>query len=258
MSGVGAVFSALLIGCGQATSETDAISAEPTPAAAEAVVAETPAPEPTSVVTPSEPVQTDEVRQADSHVHGAADLAIALDEDLLFVEFDSPLYSVLGFEHAPKTDAQTQAVMSAQALLADPVALLRFNPEAGCVAAEARPVDLMGGLESEGHDHGDEHDHSHDDGHHDDHDHDHDHEDDHHDEHDHESQKDDESDAHNHRDITVTYSFTCQAPDRLQWVETELFGQFATLAEIDLVYLGPAKQMSAELTPGSGRIQLVD
>lgn len=45
-----------------------------------------------------------------AHQHGVAKLALAVDGDMLEITLDSPLDNVLGFERAPRTDRERQAV----------------------------------------------------------------------------------------------------------------------------------------------------
>lgn len=174
-----------------------------------------------------------DLRQADSHVHGAANLALALDGGTISWEFESPLYNLVGFEHAPETDAQIKAFETAEAALSEPGALLQFNPEAGCSANSVKAVKLMPGNKPENHD-----DHRHE-----------------HDEH-----EDNTGNDHDpaHQNTVLSYSFTCLYPEQVRWMNVGLFDAFDNLAEIDLVYLDPAQQISAGLTPRSARIQLVD
>lgn len=174
-----------------------------------------------------------DLRQADSHVHGAANLALALDGGTISVELESPLYNLVGFEHAPETAAQIKAFETAEAALSDPGTLLQFNPEAGCTANPVKAVMLMQDNKPENHD---EHHHEHD-------------------EHGHDTGNDHDP---SHQSTVLNYSFTCLYPEQVRWMGVGLFDAFDNLAEIDLVYLGPAQQISAGLTPSSERIQLVD
>jgi len=183
----------------------------------------------------------DITRQADRHVHGDASLALALDGGTLSAELESPLYNLVGFEHAPKTSAQTSAIQTAERLLSQPAALIQFNPEASCFADPVEGVKIMPLTQQ---DDGDS-------DHHDDHSHHNDHTEVH--DEDHKSGED-----HAHKDVRLNYQFICKKPDQLKWVDLALFETFPNLTEIDLVYLGPAQQMSTSLTSGSGRIQLVD
>lgn len=45
-----------------------------------------------------------------AHMHGAARLEIAVDGTVLTLRLESPLDSLLGFEHAPRTEKQKKAV----------------------------------------------------------------------------------------------------------------------------------------------------
>ncbi|MEM7728411.1 MAG: DUF2796 domain-containing protein [Pseudomonadota bacterium] len=198
------------------------------------------------------------VRQADSHVHGAAALSMALDGERLSVELESPLYNILGFEHAPDTAEQKDAVVAAQSTLSDPAALFAFSPEAECMADPVSPVALFEEGNMHDHDHNDEH--RHDDGHShdDDHEHsdDHDHEGDHahdHDDGDHAHDDHDHDDAHVHRDVLLSYEYTCARPDALGAVELKLFDRFDELSEVELVYLGPNAQTGRTVSRGGAR-----
>ena len=189
----------------------------------------------------------EEMRQVGSHVHGAANLAIALDGSSLTIELESPYYNLVGFEHAPETEEQKSSLKLAEAALSDAGSMFRFNEDADCQSDSAKSIKLMA---SSGHDHDDHH---HEDDHH--HDDDHAHEDDHAHDGDH-ADKEDGHEGHNHKDASLSFNFTCQSPDNLEWVETGLFEAFENLEEIDFVYLGPTTQISDTLTPSSGRTNL--
>lgn len=173
------------------------------------------------------------LRQVEAHVHGGATLAIAVDGKDVTAELETPLYNLLGFEHAPETAEQKEAVEKAEKQLSEPSALIRFNEEAGC---KAMPVTST----TELFDHDDEH-HDDDHGHHEKNDHDH-----HDDEknHDHEDHKD-------HRDVVISYGFTCAAPKNLTRLNADLLTAFPLMDELDVVYLGANNQASFELTPST-------
>jgi len=174
------------------------------------------------------------VRQVGSHVHGDALLALALDGSTLTAELESPLFNLLGFEHAPDTKAEQSTLKQAEAALANPAALLMFNPEAGCaVQPMSGPVTLFPD--------------AHDDDHHDDDDHDDDdHNDDEHTEH-----AEDE-----HQDVILEYVYTCANPAKLSFVKTQLFTLFPNLSELETVYLGAVVQKQTILKPGKNRLDL--
>lgn len=67
-----------------------------------------------------------------AHVHGRIQLGVALDGQQLVVDIDTPLDSLLGFEHAPRTSAQKTLAADWAARLRTGTGLLRPNPEARC------------------------------------------------------------------------------------------------------------------------------
>lgn len=70
-----------------------------------------------------------------AHVHGLMRLDIAVEKQLLTVQLESPLDSLLGFEHRPSTPAQRQAADALLKQMADAGAL--FKPDA---AAQCKPT----------------------------------------------------------------------------------------------------------------------
>lgn len=69
---------------------------------------------------------------AAGHVHGQMQLELAVDGGSVQIHIESPLDSLLGFEHLPKTPAQKQAVAQLQAQMKDAGALFRLDAAAGC------------------------------------------------------------------------------------------------------------------------------
>ena len=82
----------------------------------------------------------DDTRQLGSHVHGGASLALVLEGRKLTAELETPLYNILGFEHEPETDAQTEMVESVQKKLVNGSALFKFNQDAGCISIATSPT----------------------------------------------------------------------------------------------------------------------
>lgn len=72
-----------------------------------------------------------------AHVHGLIELGVAIDGTNVVVDIDSPMDSLLGFEHTPRTTQQKQAASQWAQRLKAPQEILRFNPEAGCTVREA-------------------------------------------------------------------------------------------------------------------------
>lgn len=69
-----------------------------------------------------------------AHAHGKGELELLVDGQTVQGVFRTPMDSLLGFEHAPKTDAQRNAVDSLRKRLANPAAVLSPNLEAQCTA----------------------------------------------------------------------------------------------------------------------------
>ncbi|MCE8000270.1 MAG: DUF2796 domain-containing protein [Rhodobiaceae bacterium] len=172
----------------------------------------------------------DEKRHAESHVHGAAELAFALDGNQLAVEFKSPGANIVGFEHEAKEADEIAAVKAAIEKLKMGSALIQVEG-AGCTLAEA-DVEAEG-LLAEAH-----HDEHHEDEHHEDEHHD--------DEHEHHEDAHEGEDAH--AEFEVKYTFECATPDQLSGVSVAFFEQWPGIEEIETVFLSGDHQKSVELT----------
>jgi len=88
-----------------------------------------------------------EQRHHGAHEHGSAQLNLAWEGNVVTIELESPAVNIVGFEHAPRTDAQKQAVQSAVAKLQDADALFAFTPEARC---SGRATDVESELDKGG------------------------------------------------------------------------------------------------------------
>ena len=71
-------------------------------------------------------------RDLGSHVHGEVLLNIVLEADHLDFEMISPAMNITGFEHAPSTEEEQQAIKQAVALLGDTGSLLAVPDAALC------------------------------------------------------------------------------------------------------------------------------
>lgn len=66
------------------------------------------------------------------HEHGVVKLDVALDGGELTLVVEMPLDSLVGFERAPRTDAERQAAVAALARMRDGAALFRLDAAARC------------------------------------------------------------------------------------------------------------------------------
>jgi len=165
-------------------------------------------------------------RSADSHTHGDAQLAIVLENGAITIELDSPLYNILGFEHAPETDAQKATLSQVEKQLGGGNELFTFNSGADCKPfSETHKVTLFN---------------------------DDDHDDDHTDEKHHETEHDESS----HKDVLLSYEFRCESPTSLSNISVNLFEFFNELSEVDVTYLGPSSQKQVTLTPKNSKVEI--
>lgn len=73
-----------------------------------------------------------EHRQHGAHEHGAAELKLVWEKNVVTIDLESPAVNIVGFEHAPRTDTQKKSVLDAVATLRAADKLFGFSPEAGC------------------------------------------------------------------------------------------------------------------------------
>ncbi len=213
----------------------------------------------------------DEPRQAGAHVHGLAELAIALNPDgTLIAELESPLYNLVGFERAPRNEVEAGFISAAIDALRTS-ALPAFNAEAGCALDNAElegfpPADAPETGDAHGA-HGDSHGHDHGHGH--THDDDHEHHDGHHHEHDDHHHGDSHAHDHGHShshghdhggrysDGFATWSFTCASPERLTAIDTAaLFEAFERLERVNVQFFDGTRAASGTLAPASTRLSI--
>ena len=71
-------------------------------------------------------------RAASGHQHGVAKLDVAYHKGALSVELEAPLDVLLGFERAPRTDAERKSVEQLTARLNTSETLFRIDPSAQC------------------------------------------------------------------------------------------------------------------------------
>ena len=202
-------------------------------------------------------------REHGAHEHGRGMLDIVAEGEELVVEFRIPAANVVGFEHAPRDDAEREAVHRAAETFRDPASVLVLPAAAECEVEEAEAgIVGMGAGEHDGHAHG-AHDHDADEhakGEHEEHghaqeghDHDHDHAKEGRDEHDGHSAH---SDGDAHSELHATYHFHCHAPERLVHIEVSVFEHLRDAEEIDVRAVTATAQMAMELHPGETVVEL--
>lgn len=160
--------------------------------------------------------------QGHAHVHGQAQLEVVLEGSELQISLNSPLDSIVGFEHRPRTAAQRQAAQAALRTLSDPAALFTLPAAAGCAledsTIEAPVLQDAGSAKAPPHDHKHDHKHAHD---------------------------------GEHADLEATWRWRCTAADRLQTVPLQLFDRFAQMKRLEVRVAGPAGQGRQMLRRGA-------
>ncbi|PKM35255.1 MAG: hypothetical protein CVV06_17235 [Gammaproteobacteria bacterium HGW-Gammaproteobacteria-10] len=127
-----------------------------------------------------------EKRHHDAHTHGAAELNIVIENDIVLIEFESPAVNLIGFEHKPRTDAQQRELQNALALLNDVEILVSFE-KGECRATETHIRGPFDDDDQEGSEHGEQEEHS---------------------------------------EFHATYTLSCQNASAINSVRTQLFDRF--------------------------------
>lgn len=171
------------------------------------------------------PVLADDHQHSlEAHVHGIGTLNIALENQLLELQLESPAMNIIGFEYQPTTEADIQSVKAAQNTLSNAAELLAFSPAAQCrLTSVSIENALLKGSGAHAHDH--DHDH------------------------DHESQPAAEIAEHQHNDISAHYQYHCATPAQLNSIDLAgLFKLFTQTEKIQVQLIVGDHQQGAELS----------
>ena len=211
-------------------------------------------------------------RQHGAHVHGEARGSLAMDGPDLRIELEIPGVNLIGFEHPPRNDEEKSLLAAALDRLGTGD-WLRSDPRAGCdiVTLNAHTHGYAerskeeeghgyGGGEHAKHDgkqHGHQHGHDHE--HHGHHHHGgkHDEQDRHgqHDE-DHHHGGHDHHHDHDHAEFHIVANLECETPERLRWVELELFEEWPGNERMVIDVLTERLATRVRLAPGNASINL--
>ena len=175
---------------------------------------------PMTVVRAAAPEAEPGFTQLGAHVHGKVVVNLALEGNTLRVELDAPAINVVGFEHAPRTEAERRAVAIVDRWLASGAGILGVPAAARCALGkvEYQPPKLADDHEA-GHDHEPGHE-----------------------------------DGADHADYEASYTFTCANPAALAWSELWLVQRLRRVAEIELNLVTPQAQSQRTLGADAARI----
>ncbi|MEO6546289.1 MAG: DUF2796 domain-containing protein [Nitrospiraceae bacterium] len=155
------------------------------------------------------------IMAAEAHVHGVATLQLALDESLLHLNLSSPLDSLLGFEHQPRTEKQKAAVRHMADQLHQAERLFQPTLAARCTLKTYSLESLV--LETGKH-------------------------------------KGQDHERHDHADLNAEFVFYCAKPNELRDLEVNLFSSFLGLRQLKVEAVTPRGQAAATLTPTQRQI----
>ena len=229
-------------------------------------------------------------REHAPHEHGHGALDIVLEGEELVAELRIPAVNVVGFEHAPRDDAEREAVHAAIERFSDAAAVLVPSADAECeiedaeagIAGEDHDGHWSVGAHAEhDHEHGAEHEeeghaeHEHDEEHegeeHEKHEHDEEHEGEEHEKHEHDEEHegeehakhehehdehDEESGAEAHSELHATYHFHCHAPQRLTRIDVRVFELLLDAEEISVRVVTATTQTAMDLHPGETVVEI--
>ena len=159
----------------------------------------------------------------EAHVHGLATLTLALENDVLEIQFESPAANLIGFEHNARSPEEKQAVKQTETILKSPKRLFSFVGT-NCKPTETT-VDVTGVMGSK-HDHHEHHNHS--------------------------KGHDDSS----HSEITANYRLSCKGAEKLNSIAIALFNQFPGIEKIKVSWVAKNRQGSELLFPDRNKISL--
>ena len=203
----------------------------------------------------------DEHREHAAHEHGHGTLDIVVEGEELVIELRIPAVNVVGFEHAPRDQAEREAVRRALVPFGDAASVVVVPSGAECEVEEAeadiRSMADEGDHEGdrrrdgEGHDHDDDR-HGTDEPAKDEHE-----EREAHEEHEEHEAQGSDSGAEAHSELHATYRFHCHVPQRLDRIDVRVFEHLRDAEEVDVRVVTPSAQLAMELRPGSTVVELM-
>ena len=177
-----------------------------------------------------------QVRQKDSHEHGAANLMLAIEGDKLQIGIEVPSESLIGFEHFPKSRSDRENFNEAIKILSDPSKFFSTPDDAECLLTGLNVSQtLFSGEEEDEHGHEEKDEHGHDD----------------HDEHGHENSEKGEI----HSEFRSNYSWNCLHTDEIDSIGNKLFSFFPRIEEIRVNWITTSGQGSLEIESGDNQIR---
>ena len=159
-----------------------------------------------------------QVRQKNSHEHGAAKLMMVMDGEKLQIEFEVPSESLIGFEHFPKSLSYRENFEKAIKILYNPSQLFSIPIKAECLLVGLNVSQSLFPTEEE---------HGHD-----------------------ESEK-----AEMHSEFKSNYHWNCLQIDEIDSIGNKMMSYFPRIEEIRVIWIAKNSQGSLKLESNNDRIQ---
>lgn len=169
------------------------------------------------------PAEAKPHRHHEAHEHGVARMNVAVEGDIMYIEFSSPSANIVGFEHYPERQEDKDAVREAVKRLEAGELLFAFSPKAAGRLTQS-------GVESDiGND--SDHEAGEEDGH------------EHH-----------EDEGERHSEFKAEYRILFEKPEKLAYMDVMLFSIFQGIERIEVQLLTDKRQTALELTAKENRI----
>ena len=157
-----------------------------------------------------------------AHVHGQAELTVAINQHTIEVHLNAPAESLLGFEHQAQSEQEVAQVIALQKHVAQPDSVFNFdNKYCQIISQNIDTGDLLRSVQDHKHHTHDEH-HQH-----------------------------DMHDSHqsDHAEININYTYRCENTEHIKLARVQLFDHYRGLKQIRAMWITPNQQASALLTP---------
>ncbi len=166
--------------------------------------------------------------ELDAHVHGLSNLALAIEENVIEMEFSSPAINLVGFEHQATTQQDIEMIKRAKLKLQQYNELYTFIG-ARC-SIESSSINVSNILD----DNPKNSNKTHEDKHH------------------HEHSHNDESDTHS--EVIANYRFSCKNLTTLKSIKVSLFEYFSSIDKVNAMWVTDEGQGSVILDKGKHTI----
>lgn len=154
-----------------------------------------------------------------AHLHGAAELTLALEGNVLEISLESPAANIVGFEHKATSEKHMKAVEEARVKLESSGLFLFFGSDCSLKQAKVDMSSVIEHVRQHSHDHGDK-------------------------------------DRNNHSEINANYSYECSKGEKLKALSVDLISLFPAIETLEVMWLTDSQQGAIELTEKSNIVRI--